>query len=1533
MRAALGAMGRISLPPAGSTGARRVVSWAEHLALAIVALVPQLLSQPGVVESDTKSYLYIDPGRFTHQSMWMWDPGVALGTVTHEQIGYLLPMGPYYWLVHLLGAPLWIAQRVWVAAILYFAAAGVLFLARTLRLNGPGRFVAAFAFMISPYFLQYVGRMSVVLLPWAGLPWMIALIARALDRKGWRDPALFAIVTAVVGGINASSLLYVGLAPALWLPYSVLVSKEHTWREAWQVFWKVAVLTTLVSLWWAAGLQIEAAYGVDILKYTETVPAVSETSSAAEVLRGLGYWYFYGGGRLGPWVATSVQFTQELWLIATSFAVPALAFVAAAVTRWKHRSYFILVIVVGMVFAVGANPFTDPSWVGHLLEVFMTKTTAGLALRSTDRASPLVLLGTAMLLGAGVTALARRRRFAGIITAVAVLGLIAAADPPVWNGSTVADHFTQPSPLPTYEYAAAKALDAGNPTTRVFAIPGQDFAAYRFGDTIDPIYPGLLTRPFVTREQQIMGSLPTQDVLYAIDEPIQENTWDFRALPGMLRLVSAGALLVQNNLAFERYGQPNPRTLEEALTPLPSGLGKPVGYGSPRPNVSLIPNVDEQYLTMPADLPWPAPLQVIPVENTRPVVRAESPAGALVVDGNAQGIAEASAEGLLHDNPTILYAATLDSHPKLLAQTMSDGASIVLTDTNAKQGFRWNTVSANAGYTETASQKRLGYDPTNAPLNIFPGAPADAQTTAVYDGIRNVIASSYGNPITYTPEDQPFKAIDGDLNTAWTTSAFGYPVGQWWQVTFDSPVTTNHVNLVQPLHGSPDRWITRVTLTFDGHHGTKVDLGPSSRTAAGQTVYFPTHTFSTMRITIDSVSQSQLHASGGLSAVGFAEVRVDSIVATKSLQMPSDLLKALGASSLQHRLTLIMTRRRVAPFPPRTDPERVLSRSFWLPTARTFTISGTARVSALIPDNMIDSLMGRPGSNGSGIVAYSRGRLPGDLHDTASAALGTDPSAMWSPGYGASHQIGDWIQVDLPRQITFDHMNLSIVADGYHSVPTRLSIEAGGRTESVPLPPIADARQRDATVPVPISFPALTGSSIRITVTGVRDEHTQDYYSSSPITMPLGIAKLGIPGVQVPPDPTYLPGTCTPDLLTIDGKPVWLRVTGTTAAALDNRGLRIVPCGPDANGITLSAGNNVVQSFDGHDTGFNIDRLVLDSAPGGGPENEAGYGRLAPVASGAAPTLRVLGSSPTSYRLEVSSASQPFWLVLGESISKGWTATVQGGPSLGAPTLIDGFGNGWMVSPRSLSGASKGTMVIDLTWTPQTRVWWALVISAGALLACLAILAWPRTRELVTGPLRRLRARIPTKSPVTRAAVLTGTRGRPGDSSTRPVVEGTDPPAGLSRPGLQIWRGAAYSRLLALDDEEPLLVSPFGYGGRRPPAWRIVITALATGLLAAALTTPLTGLALAMATGTALALSEGRTILTIGSVALVAGAGAYVVAHQAADRIPEGAIWVPQFSLAATMVWMAVVFLAADGVIEAARRIRRRGRASLGGQR
>ncbi len=86
----------------------------------------------------------------------------------------------------------------------------MLYLLRTLHVRGPGVVVGAVVFMLTPYTLDFAARISVILLPWAGLPWMLALTIKALrtgkGKGAWKYPAMFAIVVQIVGGVNATAL-------------------------------------------------------------------------------------------------------------------------------------------------------------------------------------------------------------------------------------------------------------------------------------------------------------------------------------------------------------------------------------------------------------------------------------------------------------------------------------------------------------------------------------------------------------------------------------------------------------------------------------------------------------------------------------------------------------------------------------------------------------------------------------------------------------------------------------------------------------------------------------------------------------------------------------------------------------------------------------------------------------------------------------------------------------------------------------------------------------------------------------------------------------------------------------------------------------------------------------------------------------------------------------------------------------------------------------------------------------------------------
>ena len=96
----------------------------------------------------------------------------------------------------------------------------------------------------------------------------------------------------------------------------------------------------------------------------------------------------------------------------------------------------------------------------------------------------------------------------------------------------------------------------------------------------------------------------------------------------------------------------------------------------------------------------------------------------------------------------------------------------------------------------------------------------------------------------------------------------------------------------------------------------------------------------------------------------------------------------------------------------------------------------------------------------------------------------------------------------------------------------------------------------------------------------------------------------------------------------------------------------------------------------------------------------------------------------TKLELEVEGAEPgtPFWLVLGQSRNAGWQATIDG-EEAGESTLVDGFANGWLVTPEQSSFA------VTLDWTPQRNVWIALGISAAALAVCAVLALWRRRRR------------------------------------------------------------------------------------------------------------------------------------------------------------------------------------------------------------
>ena len=909
-----------------------------------------------------------------------------------------------------------------------------------------------------------------------------------------------------------------------------------------------------------------------------------------------------------------------------------------------------------------------------------------------------------------------------------------------------------------------------------------------------------------------------------------------------------------------------------------------MSFGKPVANTPTLPMLDETHFGLPAATPPPSPIVTYTVPHPRAIVRAESLAHPLVVDGDASGLVAAAGVGLLADDPTIFYAGTLDQHPSLAAGDLKGPADLVVTDSNRKQAFEWNSLNDNTGYTETASEGSSPFIQNDPALNLFVGTPADAQTTTILGGVASVTASAYGTADTLRPEWRPANALDGNLQTAWQTEGnSGNPLHNWWQVTLTAPTTKNAVNLVQPLPVANEadytnQWITRATLTFDGKDPVTVDLGPTSRTAQGQTIIFPTRTFRTMRITIDATNLStESYSPPGSSLTGLAEVRIGNVKATQATLMPDDLLRMVGPSAAADRLTYIMTRLRVAPVPPRADPEVAMIRQFSVPSDRSFAVTGTARISTQVDDQEVDQLVGQDLATAGVVQATSSSRMPGDLQDTASATLDGDPSTAWSPGLGAEAQVGSWLDYQLARPTTLDHLELGVVSDAEHSRPTVVTVSSSSGSATVNLPPIPTTAAAGSVTTVPITFPPITGADFRLTFDQVDLTYSPSYETSLQTALPIAISAVGIPGAAATTAPAAIPSTCRSDLVRLDGAPLWVSVAGSASTALSGGGLPLTLCGPDAQGVRLTSGEHTLTAADGASTGLNIDQLVFDSAPGGAPVSGDTPGSVGatPVSSSHLPVVTVQRHTSTAMTVHVSHASTPFALVLGESVNKGWTASVVGGPNLGKPVLIDGFANGWNVNPKVVAAAgASASFDVVLHFAPQTGVNVALLVSGATALACLTI--------AVTGWLTRRRRRVATPGAV-------------GEDAGGSIV----------------------------------IDVPFtGTGDAPSTRWsRVVLGTVVAGACAFAFGGPFAGIVVTIGVALAMTWRRGRALLLV-SGALLMGAGALdVMVHQMRYRYPPGG-WPTHFDRASTLVWGAVLLLGADAALEAVRRFRDRDRGS-----
>lgn len=1269
------------------------------LALAAGVYALAILQRPGIATSDTKIDLHVDPVGFLGRVAHLWSPTTGLGHVQGGQYGgYLWPMAPLFALGHELGISAWLVQRLWLGTILALACWGVVRLLDALlgRPRGVAHVAAAVIFAVNPYTVVLANRTTATLVGYAALPWLLLCVHRGLrDPRRWWWPAAFALVlTSTGGGVNAAVTAWLLPGPLLLLLYEPLVA-GLPWRSVREFGWRTVVTSIASSIWWFAPGLLQSMYGLDFLRFTEQIGSIWSTTSLPESLRLMGYWPSYlgvgYGDTLGPYFGDSGTMLFNLPVVVASLVVPGLAIAGFAWTRrWRYGPFFLALTLLGLLCMSVGFPWGTPLRGG--VTFAYNHVGAIQFLRTTNKAGPLVALGIASLGGAVFAEVWRRLpaavphgRVAVARTAVVAgaAALVALAALPLVRGGAIGLTWKR---IPPAWRQAARSLDRGLPRDeRAAVLPGQPFAFYRWGGTVDPILPSLTKRPVAIRNTPPYDDIHAVDFLWTLDGMLHQRRLVPGSLAPALGLMSTGAVVSGTDDAYGRSGGMQPVDAAHELAA--QGLGRPTSAYGPVTSFAAAPGS----LDGPARLPE---VRTYRLPRAEGVVRLETARAGMVVDGAARGLLDLAAFGGLPRGAPLRYAGDL-SRPAVRTDVTRGGVrDVVIDDSNRRQTFAASRSRQSAGWTLAADVAPPHH---SAILDPFPSKGSDAQTVAVYEGARYVNAP-FAPDLAQFPERRPFAAFDGDPRTSWQADPVTPEQDHWVEVGLTRARDVPYVDVL-PDDSNPRVAVTRVDLnglSFAIHRGwNRLPVRLRGATA--------------VRVLITGQRTSGRNTG---TAGGFREVRVPGVHVRELLRPPVLAERALAGADLRRtNLSYVFSRttaddpfRRAAAAPPLSfgrgraeaeagliraaqDAEVGIDRRIAPPAARTWAVDGFATVSPAARDSAIDALMG---AQTGGATLDSSGRYEGRPGFRASSAFDGNGATEWaSPWFRSRHAWIEWTSAS-PRTVR----SLALRPGRAPALrPSRVQVSVDGRATG-PVAVAADGR-------VELRRP-VRGRRVRIDVVAAVPVSRA---SAAPAVAISEIRGDGVPAARVPRGGDVR-SNCGTLAATGSGSRLALRGFGPVAALDAGQPLRVAECG---RGLSLRAGPQDVHV---PATGLFRPYLMRLRSPASTPA-----GLRAASAGGSVIASGHFGrGSHTGVRLNVRS---PSWLVLGESFNRGWTAECDG-HSLGAPRVVDGFANGWPVGP----GCHRASFV----FAPQRIATWCYVVGALACLVLLLIVLLRRPR-------------------------------------------------------------------------------------------------------------------------------------------------------------------------------------------------------------
>lgn len=920
------------------------------LVVGVVALAVAVVgTRWGVFTPDTRPDLYAQPGRFLRQCFEAWVGG-ATGLGQGNFNSGSAPVAAVVWLIRALGAPAWLAVRVWRLLLLVLAAWGIrryLGVVVGDRLTPLARFVATVFWVVNPYVIV-AGNTTPILLPYALLPWTLVAFVHAGRHGGWRWPAVFALAFFAQSGLNAGVVPFFGLvALPAHLVYLRLV-EGRAWRPLLAALGRCGVLSVVVSIYWLAPSYVAAGTGASIASSTEAPADVARTSSYAETARGLGHWALYGraGDRLFLGGYT-IYLTNPFVILATYGLTAAMGLVL-----WRSRSRVRLLaiglIVTALPIMVGLFPGLRPYPAGRVLEAIFDRVPASLAFRTTNKVGAVVFLGFALLVAVGVhrlqSTLHGRGRIARVVSVAIVVLLLTGASAPLWNGSL----YPVGHNVPQRWLDAMADLDARG-TGRVLVVPGGTGGNYRWGmQSPDDIFPSYLRRPVVTRSTVVGAADPTGNFLTNVDTQLQQGVLASSGVSTISRYLGADAVIDRNDVYSEENLGANPSVVAGALA-ADTGLHLEATYGAV--GTDTVPG-RRGPVTAAGRRSSPADAALHPIE-VYSVVSAQQPevvsasSSLVLVDGDGAAFSPLIDAGILDGTQPVRYLGDLDRTE--LRDALEGGARVVLTDTNQRRAWDINRLlDASSGVLPADGSLDEGAGPS---ITLWPDDPDRQSVAELGDQIRSVTASA--RQFGVRPWIKPSFAIDDDDSTTWWTGGTFEKLGEL-DVRLTKPIDIASLSIKVPAT-EPAR-ISQLEVTV-GARRVRVPVPAGSDWVD---VKIPTIRSDRLHLAITGVTP-------GANAVGISEIEINdrSVTGIDRIRLPRTLeVLANGDDGLrrdleQAPLDVVMSRLRGRLDSATDDEESVLNRRFELPIAREFTFSARLDATDISPVVLAEAQAGR----------------------------------------------------------------------------------------------------------------------------------------------------------------------------------------------------------------------------------------------------------------------------------------------------------------------------------------------------------------------------------------------------------------------------------------------------------------------------------------------------------------------------------------------------------------------------------------------